>query len=171
MAGNTATHVETIEDCISLSAVGQTAVVDLVADQVPADGMGGFETDVLYNPAIVKVTAVQGSFLLASSGSSSISSFSNTVPDTDGDFRTSFLDSSTSYESGEGILVRLTFQAVATGKTTLSTADLSYGLPFPSVYSPDTSQLRWLQRFKGDFRRHELSCDVSTYDIRRRVAS
>src|SRR6266545_7492170 len=119
---NTATHVESIEDCVSLASVGNTAVVDLVVDQVPADGVGGFETDVLYNPAIVKVTAVQGSFLLAASGPSGITStFTDPVPDTDGDFRVSFLDSSTNYESGEGVLARITFEAVGNGKANLTT--------------------------------------------------
>lgn len=149
VAGNTATHVETIEDCVSLSAIGQTAVVDLVADQIPAYGIGGFETNVLYNPAVVKVAAVQGSLLLAASGASGITSYSNAVPDTDGNFRASFLDSSVNYESGEGVLLRLTFEAVGTGKATLSTADLEYGLPFPNIYAPDTSSFDVTQNIGG----------------------
>jgi hypothetical protein len=138
-SGNTATHVETIEDCVALANVGDTTVVDLVVDQVPVDGALGIDTNVLFNPSIVRVTAVQGDLLLASSGTPSLFSFSEPVPDSSGDYKISFSDSSTDYESGEGVIVRLTFEAVGTGKATLTAEDISYGSPYSSIYRPDTA--------------------------------
>jgi hypothetical protein len=139
-SGNTAAHVGTIEECVALANVGDTAVVDLVVDQVPADGLLGIDTNVLYNPAIVRVTAVQGDLMLAAGSGSSLVSFSEPVPDTNGDYRVSFMDTAVAYESGEGAVVRLTFQAVGTGKSVISAEDIAYGIPYPSLYAPDTSQ-------------------------------
>lgn len=138
-AGNTATHVDTIDECVALANVGDTAVVDLVVDQVPVDGVIGIETNVLYNPGIVHVTAVQGNLLLAASGSPAMFSFGESVPDTNGNFRIAFQDASPNYESGEGVIVRLTFQAVGTGKAILSAEDQDFGIPHPNIFSPDTS--------------------------------
>jgi hypothetical protein len=122
---NTATHVETIDSCVSIPSVGGTATVDVVVDQVPATGMAGVEMDVLYNPAIVRVTAMQIDLMLAAAGPMNTANFSNPLPDSDGDYRLGVFDVGGPLESGEGVVVRLTFQAMANGVTALTPDELS----------------------------------------------
>ncbi len=138
-SGNTPTSVGTIEDCISLAAVGDTATVDVIVDQVPADGAGGIEGAIVYSSSIVRVNASVGTTMMLGAGaSSSVTGFTNPLPDSDGTFGFAYIDSSTDYESGEGVMIRLTLQAVGTGRATLSIQDPDAN-PYPLVYAPDTS--------------------------------
>ncbi len=138
-SGNSPTGVGTVEDCVALAAVGNTTTVDLIVDQVPADGAGGIEGKILYSSSIVRVNASVGTTMMLGAGAnSSVTGFTNSVPDTDGSFGFAYIDSSTDYESGEGVMVRLTFQAVGTGRASISVQDPD-GNPYPLIYAPDTS--------------------------------
>ncbi len=127
--------IGTIEDCVSIPAVSGTATVDIVVDAIPAfsgsdGGLAGFGGNVLYSSAIVNVTArgtpqVAASHMLAVNGTSAITSFSNTVTDSDGNFKFVELDSDSAYESGAGRLYNLTFTAMAVGSTTLDLTDIA----------------------------------------------
>jgi len=129
-AGNTATHVESIEPCASLAGPGSTVSVDIAVDQIPAEAISGFATNLTYDPAIVSVTGLQYNLLMAAGGPMQATDSSDNVPDTDGDFRIDVLDFSGSQESGEGVIARVTFQAVANGVTTLDLDDLiADGIP------------------------------------------
>lgn len=136
--GNTATHVETIEDCVALPGVGATQTIDVVVDQVPDGGMSGFGMNILYNPAVLKITASDTTQMLAAAGGYFPFSLGEPVPDTNGDFRIDIADLSPNYETGEGVLVRLTVEAVGTGTSSLTFDDLIGFDGYPDVLGSDS---------------------------------
>lgn len=130
-SGNTATSVGTIDDCVSLAGPGSTTTVDVIVDQIPAGGISVFGFDTVYNPAVLRVTAAQTDLLLASGGGYVPFNFIDSIPDSDGAFRADVVDLGTNYETGEGVLMRLTFEAVGSGSSPLTFDDrLAYdGIP------------------------------------------
>jgi hypothetical protein len=150
IAGNAPTSIGTIENCASIPSAGGTVTIDVVVDSIPVfdegtfdGGLGGIGFNVTYNPAVVNVTAKQvaGASLLAANPDSSITSFSNAVPDTDGDYKIAEADSGATYESGAGVLVRLTFTGVANGTSTIGVTDTDGGDgdTVPDLYSAITA--------------------------------
>ncbi len=130
-AGNTATTVGTVDSCLgNVVANGATFDIDIIVDAVPTydnpatltdhTGLSTFGIDLVYDPAVLKVTANNAAMLLASGGSGYTPfSLSNSVPDTDGDFSVNEVDLSTNYDSGAGVVDRITLQAIANGHSTL----------------------------------------------------
>jgi hypothetical protein len=127
ITGNTETHIESIESCASIAGPGSTATIDIIVDQVPVDGTTGINADFIYNPAVLRVTALNFDLLLGSGGPMSPIYSSDTVPDSDGDFRFDVLDISANVESGEGVMARLTLEAVGNGISILALADTVNG--------------------------------------------
>jgi len=80
---NTATSVGTIDSCRALAS-GETAVLDLVIEDV--SGLAGFEVDLVYDPAIIRVVTltadieVDYEFLLAPT-STSLIELGDALPD------------------------------------------------------------------------------------------
>lgn len=149
-SGNAPTSIGTVQNCASIPSVGGTVVIDVVVDSIPPfdggtfdGGLGGLGFNVTYDPAIVSVTAKQvaGASLLAANPDSSITSFSNAVPDSDGDYKVAEADSGATYESGAGVLVRLTFTGVANGTSPIGVTDTDGGDGdgVPDLYSAITA--------------------------------
>ncbi|MEO8457198.1 MAG: thrombospondin type 3 repeat-containing protein [Chloroflexota bacterium] len=138
ITGNTATSLGPIDPCGSIASVGGTLNVDLVVDQIPDAGVAGVQGDLLYDPSIVKVTALDYNFLMAS-GQINAFSFSDVPPDTDGDFFFSIADLSGVAESGEGVIIRVTLEAVGIGVTTLTPGDNNGGDGIPDIIDLDTN--------------------------------
>ena len=146
-AGNTPTSIGTIQSCASIPGVGGTATIDVVVDSIPSgppNDIFGFGFNLLYNPAIVHVTAkasIPATSLIAAIPPSFIVTFSNSLPDFDGDFQAVELDVSTNYESGPGTLIRLTFTAAGVGTSPITLTDTGGGDfdGIPDVYASDTS--------------------------------
>jgi hypothetical protein len=134
---NTATHIETIDPCASLPGTGSTISVDIAVDQVPDAGASGIGIDVLYDPAVLHVTGLNFNQLLASGGSFNPITSSDSFPDSDGDFRFDVLDISGINESGEGVLARVTFQAVGNGTSAINLDDFLIGDGVPDILDPD----------------------------------
>ena len=91
--GNTATAVGPIDECNTIANVGDTLIVDVIADEVPpfnqptfSDGLTGFAFDVVYNPTVIKVIGFDANMLLAAIGRNPLP-LSEPVPDVDGDWR------------------------------------------------------------------------------------
>lgn len=84
--GNTATHVETIDPCASLAGPGSTATIDIAVDQIPDEAISGIGITVLYDPAVVSVTALDFQYLMAAAGPMQTFDSSDGLPDTDGEF-------------------------------------------------------------------------------------
>ena len=117
-AGNTDTAVGSIQNSRSTTC-GSTFDVDVVIQGVT--NIAGFQADLLYNPAVLEVTGVNYNFLLTTTGTAVID-FGNPTPDTDGDF---FLLAAMysiipfTGASGNGVLARITFEAVGSGSSAL----------------------------------------------------
>jgi len=133
ISGNTATSVGPLNTCVIVPSVGQTAQIDVVTGPlgVPSDrrivAMG---FDLIYNPAIVIVSAENHNFLLAANaGSSLFAAGDETIglPDTDGSFNESTVDTGVlpgSAEAGQGTLSRITLTATGAGITSLTLTGL-----------------------------------------------
>jgi len=128
-AGNTATSVGTIDTCRS-TTTGASFTVDIVIQGV--SGLSGLQANLLYNPAILKVTGVGYTFFLAST-LVAVVDVGDSVPDTDGTFVLGGAQFPSAPASGSGVLARVTLQALASGSSSLNltVVKLSDGLGNP----------------------------------------
>jgi hypothetical protein len=125
-AGNTATSLGTVETCNAIAVVGDTLEIDAVVQGVPPydpvsdwGGLAGFQFNLLYEPTVVNVVDFDAEMMLTADGEAILLSLSDPVPDTDGDFLGAAVDLGTNYESGDGVLIRITLEAVGEGVSTL----------------------------------------------------
>jgi hypothetical protein len=109
---NSASTVGSIEPCRSVPSGSGSFDIDIVIQGVAS--LSGFEAHLLYNPTVVSVTGMQGSFMLAGG---TLLNLSEPVPDSDGTFR--MLLATTGEGSGDGVIARLTLQPVADGTSPL----------------------------------------------------
>ncbi len=130
--GNTALSIGSRETCNTVTT-DTTLEIDVTVDSVvPFDGVGGglsgFQFDLLYDNTKVKVTAKNVNMMVAANpGSGPVFDLGDGVPDTDGTFTAAASDFSsnpTAFESGQGVLARITLQGVAAGLSNLTIANL-----------------------------------------------
>ncbi len=151
ITSNTATTIGALDTCVIIPSVGQTTQVDVITGPVgvPADRrVIGVGFDFRYNPAILSVTAESHNFLLtANAGSSLFVAGDETIgfPDIDGSFNESTVDVGAlpgSAEAGPGVFSRITIQAVSTGISTITLANVgildmqSETIPIVSTVNP-----------------------------------
>ncbi len=149
--GNTATALGDNDSCVSV-APGETFDIDItvrgieplnvVNQNYTAEGLAGFEYNFHFDPAVVRVTAVDNDFKL-----NPLSPFESIIPNweigadpaplpaTSGNMRVTFLDASQDYEIGDGVLSRLTLEAIAPGTTTLTVNSDLEPEPAPAIYA------------------------------------
>jgi hypothetical protein len=95
-------------------ATGVPFDVDVTLKDVPS--LQGFDVTLSYTPTILNVTGYDVLQMLnAASGSNVLNLSDPGMPDTDGYWRAGAFDIGTGHESGSGVLVRVTLQAVGTG--------------------------------------------------------
>lgn len=124
--GNTATAVETIDSCLS-TTTGSVFDVDMVIQSVdPAVGLTGFQANLMYDPAVLQVTNVDYNFILTSTGSAAIPVGDSLPDDGDGDFFLAAVMFSLEIvpADGDGVLVRVTMEALGPGASPLHLADV-----------------------------------------------
>lgn len=133
VTGNDARTVATIDNCERIDS-GSELDIDVVLPSpgIPADvGIKGWQFDLLYDPAIVNVTAENKDLLLVQAPSSSLFAVTN-PPDSDGDYMSAAFDNGAPFqiepegvqEVGPGVITRITLSAVAKGSTDLTLADV-----------------------------------------------
>ncbi len=112
--GNTGDSLGPTDFCRQIS-VGQSFEVDIVVKEAPP--LFGVEVSLLYDPAVLRITAIRvndGLFMSKIAGSSP-ANFSEPTPDEDGDFRAAVADFRNTGPSGDGTVFRFTIQAKAGG--------------------------------------------------------
>ena len=138
--GNSDSEIGSIDVCAELAAAGDTLTFDLVVKNVPeADLIAGFQIDIDYDPSVIRITDVidvdaAGSeapdnvTILSrkvSSGGFEFLHLSEDLPDVDGSFTVSAIDATdtplppANNEAGEGVLARITAEAVGAGTSDL----------------------------------------------------
>lgn len=151
--GNSGTAVGTIDSCRSVSA-GDTFDIDVVVRGVPATpapgagpltvGLASFGFNIHFDPAVVNITGAVNSLMLG--GDSAFQAVQanyvdggnpNPFPATSGDTRIDFVDLSSHYESGDGVLSRLTIKAIGTGRTDVTLNDETLGGQAPELLRAD----------------------------------
>ncbi len=145
IAGNTATSLGNLESCNSIAGVGGTLQVDVVVQGVPpydpgtgSGGIIGFQFNLLYDPSVLRVVGYDERMMLTAAGESVFVTFSDSAPDSDGDFLTAAADlGDTDFESGDGILTRITLEAVGVGTSVLQLTESLSGEPM--VFDADAS--------------------------------
>lgn len=134
--GNEATVLGELDGCLSAST-GDEVMIDVIVDAVPDDRpMIGYQMTVEYDPAILEATAFDTAYLIASKDSyEPIEGLSDELPDSDGSLLVvvadiaSDVETGASIESGSGVLVRVTFTALAAG-----TSQVAVGFDPPDAY-------------------------------------
>ena len=144
--GNSATRVGAIQNCRAIN-VGDVIDVDVFVKDV--QNLSGFQFNLNYNPAVLKVTKSSDQLFLASQQGSNAISISDPTPDSDGVYisaATEFGEIGTTDESGSGVLARITLEAVKAGSSPLTLTELILisvgpgGDPVPIAPSdPDSS--------------------------------
>jgi hypothetical protein len=95
-------------ECCTPVAPSSTFQFDIVTFDVTAPGISGFDVTLEYPPGFV-VTAVDASQMLAAEpGSGSVTISHDPLPDADFAFSMSASDPGTGYETGDGVLARVT---------------------------------------------------------------
>lgn len=138
--GNSDSAIGSIDVCAELAAVGDSFTFDLVVMNVPeADLIAGFQFDIDYDPSVIRITDVvdvdaAGSVApdnvtilsrIVSSGGFEFLRLSEDPPDEDGSFTASAIDATddpfppANHEAGDGVLARITAEAVGTGTSDL----------------------------------------------------
>jgi Tol biopolymer transport system component len=125
-AGNTATSLDTLQSCNSIATVGGTLEIDVVVRDVPpydsatdSGAVIAFQFNLLYDPTVVNVTADDPEMMLAAHPDSVFLDLSDPVPDADGDWLGAAIDLGDQQASGDGVLMRVTLEAVGEGTSTL----------------------------------------------------
>lgn len=135
-ATNTSTTVGSIDTCRSVT--GEAVFpVDVVIQGVT--NISGFQANLLYDSAVLKVTSVNYNFLLGTTGAA-VLDFGAATPDSDGDFLLAaamFSLTGPTGASGDGVLARVTLQAVGPGSSPLNLTAVKLSdaasLPIPPV--------------------------------------
>jgi hypothetical protein len=156
--GNTPTSIGTIQNCVQVAA-GGSVTIDIVVDSIPpfsvdTGGLAGFGFNVLYDNTKISTTARATPLdntksLLAINANSAITSFTNPVSQTDGNFKIVELDADAAYESGAGRIYSFTVAVAGgapSGPTVLDLTDSEVGDlaggdgdGLPDLYNSDTS--------------------------------
>jgi len=112
--GNTATSLGPIDSCVSVST-GDTFEVDLFIADV-AD-LAGWEASLEYDMTVINVVSRDVMMFQAAEPESRVFDLSEALPDLDGRYRMTVLDTAapSATESGLGVLARLTLKAMAAG--------------------------------------------------------
>ena len=120
ISGNEATSFASIDGCAEVSA-GTNHSIDIVIDEVPLDRpMVAFQFTLTYDPEILTVVGVSDDLLLRAAGEwQPIRVISEVVPDTDGFFTPAVADFSDNFETGPGVLARVTLSANKDGLSTI----------------------------------------------------
>src|SRR3990172_383874 len=121
-----------VNTSISGIAVNATHNVDVVVDEIAAaDGSAGFGLSILYDPAVIQITA--NNFGINYAGC--IDFEAQPLPDSDGDYRTDVACFSPQGLSGEILLTRMTVKCIANGTSVFDVNDLLGGDGVPDVFN------------------------------------
>lgn len=132
VTGNGPRTVGTIENCARIDSSGTNELeIDIVLPDpgIPTDvGIKGYQANLLYDPAVVNVTAEDPNLLLSQAQGSLLLPLSDFLPDTDGDYLAAVADRGEqvqiqpegSIETGPGVLSRITLTGVSKGTTDLT---------------------------------------------------
>ena len=132
-SGNGANAVGTIEPCSSIASTGTSISVDIVIRGVTS--LSGFEADLFYNASIVSVTGENGAMFL---NRGFFFDLSDPTPDTDGRYH--MVIATSGFDSGDGVIVRLTLQGNAIGISALSLANIKLKDSSNNVVQPADAQ-------------------------------
>lgn len=117
---NTATSVGSTETCASISN-GASLTIDIVMKSTIVannPGVEGYEYVLNYNSSVLLITAADNKMFLDSASGSLVFDVTNPTPD--GEFEVGVADFSISSEGGDGVLTRITVEAISPGTSALS---------------------------------------------------
>lgn len=161
-SGNGDNALGTTEACNATPLqVGDTFDIDIVVRDVPnyvppasgqlsgSNGIAGFGFNLLFDPAVLQVNKVQsydGPTILKTTGDTMPIVYLDydglhfpgreAAPGTTGNVRIDILDLSLNYESGDGVLTRVTLKAVGDGVSRLDLTDAFERSTMPTIYAP-----------------------------------
>lgn len=142
--GNDATTLGPLDGCVEAEA-GSEVAIDVVVDAVPEDRPAiAFQLEVVYDPELLEVTAVDTEFLLAAVGTyQPVEGLTDEVPDSDGRFTVAVLDAASNVdtdenmETGPGVIARVTLAALAEGVSTVEIGFVPPDVSYPAILSVD----------------------------------
>lgn len=124
-AGNTATSIGPVDNCTGVPN-GAMFDIDIILPDLPSPGLAGFGFNILYDSTKLRLVTYDEEMMLAANPSPVIISFSESAPDSDGNLRVDAVDLSggtVSAETGAGVIVRVTFQAIGLGASVIQVVD------------------------------------------------
>jgi hypothetical protein len=142
--GNTATSLGPIDSCLSVTT-GTTFDIDIFIEG--ATRLGVWNVAFRYDPSVVRVVGSDIQMLLAANPGSDVVDYSYGDPDVGGAYELTAADVSeeeSAHESGSGVLVRLTLEAVGPGLSPAALSELAlfaYPAQFVAVGSISGAQI------------------------------
>ena len=141
VAGNDDSTIGVVQNCAELAQVGDTLTFDLFVKNVdPSVRIQGYQFDIDYDPSVIQINSVVDldpagseppndvsiiSRLPSGGGAGFLTLTEGPLPDTDGSFTVAGIDGTgnpappDNHEDGEGVLARITIEAVGTGRSNL----------------------------------------------------
>jgi len=141
ISGNDDSHVGNVQNCAQMARVGDKLTIDLVIMDVdPSVKIAGYQVDIDYDPKVIRINSAipfdpAGSTppnnvtmlsRIKSGGGAGFITLTEATPDSDGSFTAAAADGTgnpfppDNHEDGEGVLTRMTIEAVGTGSSPLT---------------------------------------------------
>jgi len=125
VSGNSGSSLGDLDPCASVNQ-GDFFEVDLVVRGVPEPGIAALAANVIYDPAVLSISAVESAGLMLDGA---YFHAGDLAPDSDGDFRIDSINLQVPHNTGDGAILRLTFEALASGGSTLTWDDIFHSNP------------------------------------------
>lgn len=141
IAGNDDSTIGAVQDCAELAQVGDTLAFDLFIKNLDSSvRIKGYQFDIDYDPSVIQINSVIDrdpagseppnnvsiiSRIPSGGGAGFLTLTEGPLPDTDGSFTIAVIDGTgiptppDNHEYGEGVLARITIEAVGTGRSNL----------------------------------------------------
>ena len=119
VSGNGGSSLGGLDPCTSVNQ-GDFFDVDLVVRGVGAPGIAALSGDIIYDPAILSITGVEHSGLMLDGVYYFLTDGAQRA---DGDFRIDALNFQLPHNTGDGAILRLTFEALSSGGSTITWDD------------------------------------------------
>jgi hypothetical protein len=151
--GNSGNALGTLDSCLSVNQ-GDTFDVDVTVRGIPPIssnfefGLAGYGLNLHFDPNVVHTVGANSKMMIQTSsgfefigGNYVLGGGANPFPGTSGDSRVDFVDLGSQASAGDGVLARITLQAIGPGTTDLKLDSELESMPYPATFGRVGSDL------------------------------
>jgi len=159
-SGNTSTSLSAMDACRRV-ARGQRFDIDVFVRDVPA--IDGLQATLSYDPAVLRPVEQDVNLFLASASGSNVVDFSKPAPGRAGDYIVAAFDfGQNAAESGFGAIIRVSFEALSQGQSSITVGDVKMVRADGEPVQPADSAGRYLGQVVSGVVAVDVPCQVPT---------